>query len=177
MNAWSFPGRAVPPDLQVRPLHAGDAQAVRAFIEALSPRARLERYFYAIRELSPAELGRITSLGDARDLSLGVFGRNRLLAIGQCAAGEFGLVVADDWQGRGLGRELLERLLAHARHHRLASLHGLVRAGNRAMLRLASSLGFRVARDADPELLRVERQLFDFRGARPRAGEINVVRP
>jgi acetyltransferase len=149
----------VRPDLLVRPLHPGDAQAVQAFIQGLSVRARVERYFYPLRELTPVELGRIITPGDARDLSLGVFEKSRLVAIGQCAAGEFGVVVADDWQGRGLGRELLERLLAHARRQRLASLHGLVRAGNRAMLRLAASLGFRVAPDEDPGLLRVEHPL------------------
>lgn len=141
----------------MRELRPGDAQAVQAFIQGLSARTRLERYFYPLRELTPVELGRTVAPSDARDVSLGVFEKSRLVAIGQCAAGEFGVVVADERQGCGLGRELLERLLAHAQRQRLSSLHGLVRAGNRAMLRLAASLGFRVTPDEDQGLLRVER--------------------
>lgn len=136
---------------------------MQAFIDGLSAEARLDRYFYPVRELARRELEALLLPRGAPDLSVGVFERHRLIAIAQCAgadgAAEFGLVVADDWQGRGLGRELLERLLAHARRQRLASLHGLVRAGNRAMLRLAASLGFRVAPDEDPALLRVEHPL------------------
>lgn len=154
-----MPGADMSPEFVVRPLQRADAHAVQAFIQRLSARARIERYFYPLRELTPAELGRVTAPGDARDVSLGVFENTRLVAIGQCAAGEFGVVVADDWQGRGLGRELLARLLDHARSQRLSSLHGLVRAGNRAMLRLAASLGFRVVPYEDPDLVRVERAL------------------
>ena len=69
------------------------------------------------------------------------------------------MVVADAWQGCGLGRELMQRLVEHGRRVQPAPVHGLVREGNRAMLRLAASCGFRAARDADPDLVHVELRL------------------
>ena len=64
--------------------------------------------------------------------------------------------MADPLQGFGVGRELMQRLLDHARGASLPVLHGLVRGGNRAMLRLAASFGFRARPSDDPDLLCVE---------------------
>jgi acetyltransferase len=148
--------------MKIRPLHRADAPALQDFVRGLSPQTRQERYFYAMRELPAREVERVTQPREGRDASLGVFEGGRLVAVadyaGAAGAAEFGLVVADDWQGRGIGRELIERLSAHARRHGLAGMHGVVRAGNRAMLRLAAHLGFRVAHDPDPALLRVEQK-------------------
>jgi hypothetical protein len=71
----------VRPELLVRPLHPGDARAVQAFVQGLSPQARLNRYFSPIRELTQRQLERITVPRDARDLSVGVFDGERLIAI------------------------------------------------------------------------------------------------
>ncbi len=148
--------------MRIRPLERADAQALQDFVRGLSPQTRQERYFHAIRELPQREVERVTQPLPGRALSLGAFENKRLVAVADYAAvqgaAEFGLVVADDWQGRGLGAELIRRLVAQARRQGLAGMHGLVRAGNRAMLRLAARLGFRVARDADPALLRVFRE-------------------
>jgi acetyltransferase len=146
----------MPPDLHIRRLHAADAQRVQEFVRRLSPQSRRGRYFSAIRELTPRQLERTTQPRDPRDLSLGAFHADVLIGVAEYAAGEFGVAVADDWQGSGLGRELLRGLVAHAERQRAPALHGLVDGGNRAMLRLAASLGFRAARDADPALVRVE---------------------
>jgi acetyltransferase len=59
------------------------------------------------------------------------------------AAGEakFALAVADDWQGRGLGRALLSRLARHARRRDLQRLQGTVLADNLPMIALLRRLG------------------------------------
>jgi len=57
------------------------------------------------------------------------------------ADAEFAIAVADEWQGAGLGRELLVRLSAHAREHGVRRLFGDVLWGNNAMLGLARELG------------------------------------
>jgi acetyltransferase len=142
-------------DPAIRALEPHDAARVQDFVRSLTPRSRRERYFSAIRELPPRDLER--TLGPAPgDLSLAAVEGDAVIAIAECARGEFAIVVADAWQGCGLGRKLVERLLEEARRRRLPALHGLVRRGNRAMLRLAASFGFRIGRDPDPELLQVE---------------------
>jgi acetyltransferase len=149
----------MPPDLRLRRLELADADRVQHFVRALSAQTRVQRYFAPIRELSARQLDRVTSPRDPRDVALAAFAGGELIALAECAGGEFAVVVADAWQGLGIGEALMLRLLEHARERRLPALHGLVRGGNRAMLRLAARLGFRSARDADPGFVRVERAL------------------
>jgi len=144
------------PELVFRPLVPRDAARVQQFVRELSPRSRRERYFSAIRELPPRQLERTVRAPSPRDVSIAAFEGDALVALAECAGGEVALVVSDEWQGCGLGRELMQRLVEHARRASLPLVHGLVREGNRAMLRLAASCGFRAARDADPELVHVE---------------------
>ncbi len=145
----------MPPDIRVRALKPADAARVQDFVRGLSAHTRRERYFAPIRELSARQLERVTRPGRAADVALAAFAGDELVALAECSNGEFAIVVADAWQGLGLGEGLLVGVLGHAREQRLLSLHGLVRAGNRAMLRLAGRLGFRAARDEDPEFMRV----------------------
>ena len=55
---------------------------------------------------------------------------------------EFALTVADAWQGKGLGRTLLERLCTAARAAGYEALYGQILGDNREMLDLAARLGF-----------------------------------
>jgi acetyltransferase len=148
----------MPPELVIRPLAPQDAARVQAFVRGLSAQSRRERYFSAIQELSATQLERILR-PIAPDFTLGACEGERVVGIAECSAGEFALVVADAWQARGLGRKLMERVLEHARGRKVPVLHGIVRRGNRAMLRLGRSMGFRAARDADPELVQMDLEL------------------
>jgi acetyltransferase len=63
-------------------------------------------------------------------------------------------VVADAWQGRGIGSRLLGKLVEAARRHGIKRLYGDILAMNRPMLELARKLGFRLSRHEDPTLTR-----------------------
>ena len=70
------------------------------------------------------------------------------------------LVIADVWQGRGLGRRLLATLIEHAQSARVQQIVGVVLATNEAMLWLARSMGFSVnAEPGDATVLRIRRDL------------------
>ena len=150
-------------ETSVRPLTRADASQVQAFVRGLSPQTRLERYFSPIRELAPRQLERATA-GDESVVNLGVFAPGgTLVALGQCVRSgeeaEFGVVVADAWQGSGIGRHLLEALTHGTSGQGLVTFYGVVRRSNTAMLGLARRLGFHLVRDADPALVRVELRL------------------
>jgi len=51
-------------------------------------------------------------------------------------------VVADAWQGRGIGRRMLEKLIAVARGRGLARIYGDVLSTNHGMLAFCRKLGF-----------------------------------
>src|SRR5262249_28488411 len=55
----------------------------------------------------------------------------------QPATGEIGLLLADAWQARGLGRHVLARLSAEARRRAVTAFTGYTLWENRRMLRLA----------------------------------------
>jgi acetyltransferase len=69
-------------------------------------------------------------------------------------AAEFALVVADSWQGRGIGRRLLAKLIEAARRRGVQRLYGDILAINRPMLELARKLGFELGRHEDPTITR-----------------------
>lgn len=155
-------GRAV----LIRAARPADAPAVQAFVRWLSPLARRRRFLGALSELSPAQLDRLTRAQDPRDLSLvalaGGAEGGPIVAMAQYvlddpASAEFALVVADAWQGQGLGMRLLERLLERAAEAGVRKVSGFVLADNAPMRGLATRLGFDSA--PDRELVRVEKRL------------------
>ena len=57
---------------------------------------------------------------------------------------EFALVVADDFNGKGLGSRLMLSIMDVARDKGLAEMEGMVLANNPNMLKLMRSLGFAI---------------------------------
>lgn len=55
---------------------------------------------------------------------------------------EFAIIVRDDMAGRGIGRLMMERIVAYGRSIGLSSITGLVRAENAQMLSIRAHLGF-----------------------------------
>lgn len=73
---------------------------------------------------------------------------------------ELALAVGDAWQGRGIGRLLLERLVARASDQGIILLHGQILPSNEVMLNLAGRTGFSLRPDPDePTLVRMEQRL------------------
>jgi len=62
---------------------------------------------------------------------------------------EFAISILSDYGGVGLGRTLLGTLIATAKRRGLEEMEGFVLAVNQPMLKLASRLGFSIARDPD----------------------------
>ena len=148
--------------LELRAVQPGDAALVQDFVRNLSPRSRLERFFTPLNELSPAQLFRITA---GQGLSLAaVVGNEKIVGLAEYfrvrrGEVEFAVVVADEWQGQGLGEQLLRALLEHAGRAGVERVGGVTRIGNIRMHALARKLGFGIVRDQDPLLLRMERAL------------------
>ena len=67
---------------------------------------------------------------------------------------DFALLVADAWQGRGLGKLLVNELVRVAKAEDIASVHGVVLADNRRMLEICGKSGFDVIpRGAECEVI------------------------
>lgn len=152
-------------EVSLRPIAATDAAAEQAFFSALSLDSRHKRFHVGLRELSPTLLKLLTEVDQSEHVAWvveAVEPGHPVIAdaryvheIERPERAEFALAVADDWQGRGLGRRLIAQLAAHARQHGVRHLYGDILADNRRMLALMRDQGARLTSHPDgPQLVR-----------------------
>ncbi len=143
----------------LRPIRPEDAEIEQAFVRSLSPQSRRFRFMDTLRELTPMMLQRFTQIDYDREMAFvaTVQREGREVEVGVCryitnpdgASCEYAIVVADDWQGRGLGRRMMTELIKVAKARGLSSMIGHVFASNRGMLHLCEALGFVITDSAD----------------------------
>ncbi len=147
----------------IRAIHPEDAQLSQEFVEALSPESRYFRFMNALKELAPAQLIRLTQIDYDREMAFvavenqdGVekeVGVVRYSINPDAESCEFAIVVADDWQGKGLARRLMEILIDAARTKGLKFITGEFLAENNRMLKFVAGLGFELqVHPEDPAL-------------------------
>lgn len=154
----------------IRPIRPEDRQIEQEFVQNLSDEARYFRFLNAIRELSERMLTQFTRIDyfnemaliaviqeGGREIEIGVA---RYIVDPDGRSCEFAIVIADAWQGRGIGSRLMMHLMEAAQNRGLETMEGLVLASNHKMLSLMAALGFRIeAAAGEPTLRRVVRQL------------------
>ena len=158
--------------LLLRPIRPEDAPAFRHMVEQRTePNDRRLRFFTAINTLSPELCARLTQIDYDREMALVAIdpgapvedafcGVVRITAEPDRERAEFAVLVRSDLKGRGLGRSLMEAMIAFALQVGIGEIYGDVLRENAAMLRLAERLGFERAavRDA-PEVITVRLRL------------------
>jgi acetyltransferase len=133
----------------IRPVQARDADAEQAFVRALSPSSRYFRFHIPLRELPSSMLQAMTDVDQQRHVAYVAYtedgeivGDARYVQMdGNAREAEFAVVVADAHQGRGIGRELTERLMERARSDGLIRLVGDVLWNNTPMSSMVRDLG------------------------------------
>lgn len=153
--------------LHIRPLRPEDARMEQAFVQRLSERSRLMRFMSVVRELSPEMMSRLTQIDYDREMALvALTADGTEVAVARYAANpdetscEFAVVVADDWQGRGLGGEMMRRIIDLAAARGFTRMEGITLRENVAMQVLARHLGFDVHPDPeDANLYQLEKRL------------------
>jgi acetyltransferase len=138
----------------IRPVRADDGPKLQAFVRRLSIRSRRFRFFSGIVELSPAMLRQLVDPDRRRGLALVALGEQstdpaivaeaRYVLDPADRGAEFAVLVADDFQRRGLGMRLVRRLIAYAARAGVRRLFGQILVDNHAMLALVRRLGFQV---------------------------------
>lgn len=143
----------------IRPIHENDVELERQFIEALSPSSRRFRFLDTMRSPSEALLKQMTSINNATDAAyvatMEVAGNARAIGVARFSAQpdgrdcEFAVAVADEWQHKGLGTLLVNRLIDVARSRGIRTMHSSDAADNAAMRKFAEHLNFRHERDPE----------------------------
>ncbi|MFY9317186.1 MAG: GNAT family N-acetyltransferase [Burkholderiales bacterium] len=154
----------------LRPLRREDHDIEHAFVSGLSPETRQNRLLGGTIRITREYIDRLTTVDFSRDMALAAAlmldGREVLIGVARYAlepdghACEFALVIADAWQGRGIGRRLMAKLIAVARGRGLARMYGDVLSTNLQMLAFCRKLGFGLGRHPDdPTVTRVTLEL------------------
>jgi ribosomal protein S18 acetylase RimI-like enzyme len=140
------------PGLTVRPIAPGDKDALLDLFESLSPDSRMRRFLVPKPQLSGRELAYFTEVDHRRHEALVVEGPDgALVAVARYACGftddeaniaEVAFAVADEWQGRGIGRTLAALLVDEARRNGIAALRATTLHHNRPARRLLIRAGF-----------------------------------
>jgi len=161
VGKWSMKdGREV----TIRPIRAEDEPMMRKFHEALSDRTVYLRYLSPMvlsERVTHERLARMTHNDYDREIALvvegddngekAVFGVARLSKFrGENDEARFTMLVNDKFQGQGLGKELLKRLLDVARAEKIKRVIAIISPENEAMQKLCRELGFS-SMQTDPE--------------------------
>ena len=158
----------------IRPIRPEDEPLVVELHRTLSERTVRLRYMAPLQldlRVGHERLVRVCFVDYDRDMALVAEHRGhgpderRILGIGRLSRtpgldeAEIALLVSDQHQRRGLGTELLRRLLDIARDERLRRVRASMLAENHEMQRILQRLGFRLRRAADYPLVEAELEL------------------
>ena len=161
------------PDLRLalRPARSSDGDALQTYVRGLSPQSRYNRFLGAANELPASELARALAANgrDVLTLLLTSTAEERERVVGEarvalsCAqrAGEFGMSIADDWQGLGFGSALVQEIERKAAADGIQLLFGDTLRSNQAMIGLARGRGFTLGPGFEPRLVRIQKALDD----------------
>jgi acetyltransferase len=151
-------------ELMIRPIRPEDEGMLVAFHRTLSETSVRQRYLAPLQldqRTTHERLIRVCFSDYDRDIALVVEhtppgGAAEIVAVGRLSRrstsasdAEFALLVADAWQRRGLGSELLRRIVDIARAERIPRVTATMLPDNTGMIRIASNLGFTVRRAPD----------------------------
>lgn len=146
--------------ISIRPLRRADLDIESAFVRGLSQQTRHNRLLGGAINISRAYIEQLTTIDYSRDMALAtvVMIEQTEVLVGvaryvmetgtgtEPAPCEFAIVLADAWQGRGIGKHLMMKLIAVARTRGVPQLYGEILSSNHGMLELVRKLGFRLQR-------------------------------
>lgn len=168
-----YPTRYVTPwklkdgtEVILRPIRPEDEPMELEFVKGLSEEASRFRFFQVIRDLSHEALVRFCNIdydremafiAETRELTRRMeIGVGRLVMEPNKRRGEFAVVVADKYQGKGLGTKLIDMLISVAEEKGLESMYGIVLPENSNMIHLCEKLGFTVERRHEEVLVELK---------------------
>ena len=156
---------------EIRPIRQNDEKRMIQFHQGLSERSVYMRYFESMSlktRTAHARLVRVCYADPERETVLvavtGNLAEERIVAVGRLSKfdeptkAEIALLVLDGFQGRGLGSELLKRLIEAAREQKITQIEGEMLRDNIAMQKLMKKFGFR-QRLIDPGCVRAVLEL------------------
>jgi len=149
-------------EVLLRPIRPEDEPMEAELISGLSEETSRFRFFQPIRNITHEMLVRYCNIDYDREMAIIAeytkgrkkrnIGVGRLITEPGEKRAEFAVVVADDFQGQGLGKKLVDVLIGIGEEKGLESIYGIVLPDNTKMIVLCRALGFEIKR-ADEEIV------------------------
>lgn len=148
----------------IRPIRPEDEPLMVGFHQTLSAESVYFRYFHMMglqARVAHDRLTRICFIDYDREMALvadykdpqtnehQILGVGRLSKLHGTNEAEFGMLINDKYQNRGLGTELLGRLLQVGKDEKLDRISADILPDNRAMQRICEKLGFQLTKQID----------------------------
>jgi len=159
--------------ITIRPIRPEDEPLIVQFHQTLSEESVYLRYFSLMklsRRIAHERLTRICFIDYDREMALvadyknpqtgehGILGVARLSKMHGINEGEFAMLISDPYQRRGLGTELLQRIIQVGRQEKLTRITADILAENVPMQKVAEKVGFHLER-AGNDLVQAEIRL------------------
>ena len=145
--------------LLIRPIRPEDEPLIVGFHKTLSQESVYLRYFQNLKlgqRISHERLRRICFIDYDREMALvaerldALTGRADIVGVGRLSRlhgtrdGEYAIIVSDAFQEKGLGTELLKRLVLIGRKEGMKRIVATILPENTGMLKISEQLGFRL---------------------------------
>jgi acetyltransferase len=149
----------------IRPIRPEDEPLMVPFHESLSEQSVYLRYFHMIalgQRVTHERLVRICFGDFDREMALVAEHKGAILGVGRLSRipgreeAEFSVLISDKYQRRGLGTELLRRLVQIGRDEKLKRISANILPENAGMQAVCKKLGFRLKPDPEEEVVRAE---------------------
>jgi acetyltransferase len=152
----------------VRPIRPEDEPLMVKFHQTLSERSVYYRWFQALKldqRVAHERLTRICFIDYDREMALVVThhnhetGEDEILGVGRLTIehgsqeAEYAILVSDAHHGKGIGTELLRRLIQIGRDYKLGRIIGWILPENREMQNVARKAGFKVKHSLEDQLM------------------------
>jgi RimJ/RimL family protein N-acetyltransferase len=129
--------------VRVRPMSATDGDALLTVFDGLSPASRRARFLAPVDRLTASMQRSLTAVDGSQHVGLVAEvrqGRERRpiglarYVVSPDGSAEVAYEVVDEWQGHGVGSQLVRELVATARRHGVERLHASILRENAASL-------------------------------------------
>jgi len=150
----------------IRPIRAEDEPLIYALFKSLSDATIIYRFGHSLVHIPHEKLGRYCQIDYDRELAFvgvtldtqKIIGDVRISKLPDLENAELSILISDEWQGKGIGKILMEYSIGIAKEIGLKSLWMEILKNNHRMLALGQKYGFKQAYD-DEDMVKVALQL------------------
>jgi acetyltransferase len=139
--------------IQLRPIHPLDGKQAENFRGKLSAESVYDRFLGYIPKISEQLVNRLTNIDYSKEMAIVAEvhlkeEEKEVIAVGRIASdgsteADFAIIIADNWQGRGLGTILTAYLIDVAKEMDFEKVYATVFTRNKEMLGILKSKNFK----------------------------------